>query len=247
MISRDVQLAQLLATGGYEMDREIQQKIKEVVKKFSSADMFLITIAQSLTWTGHAIDKADYYQKTLDYLERGSEPALSALKDCSGRHGTENLRSTVFNWRKLYGILPKIDMSKASLDEIIDFHNKSLEIACTARKDGKIIGIGAWLFCAPFKILLCLYDDFWSHKRIDEIRMPLGIEVIRGVKKMIRKKYSYCESIDESMLSEEEGGIVEGLGTVEIVQAVSKKIARDVNSIVLHINSGFWKLGAGDL
>ena len=87
----------------------------------------------------------------------------------------------------------------------------------------------------------------WTHDRVDEILMPLGLEVIRGIKKLKRQKYSYSETIEIGSLSEEEGDIAEGLGTVHIVQAMSKQIARDVNSIVLHINSGFWKLGAGDL
>ncbi len=248
MSSRDIEIAKLLATGGYDLDREIQRKTNDIVKAFPSTDVFLIAIAQSLTWTGHAIDKNEYYVKALDFLRTGSESALFGMKDCFGRYGVESLQSTLFNWRKLCDILELIPtISEAKLEEIIDFHSSSLDKACMARKENKVIGVGAWLFCAPFKILLCLRDELWTNRRIDEIRMPLGFEVVRGVKKMIRKKYSYCDSIYADMLSEEEGDIIEGLGTVEIIQAISKKIAKDANSIVLHINSGFWKLGAGDL
>ena len=49
------------------------------------------------------------------------------------------------------------------------------------------------------------------------------------------------------ILSEKEGDIVEGLGTIHIVQAMSKEIANDANSIVLHINTGLYELGAGNL
>lgn len=248
MSERDINFAKSLANSGYGFDREIQQWTKDLVKAFPKANLFSLAIVQSLTWTGHAIEKVKYFEKTLDFLSTGSEPALSGLSECAGRYGREQLKSTLFNWRKLCNELGiPSDISKLSLEEIILFQNTSLKTACMARRKGRVMGVGAWLFCAPFKILLCFRDELWTHDRVDEILMPLGLEVIRGIKKLKRQKYSYSETIEIGSLSEEEGDIAEGLGTVHIVQAMSKQIARDVNSIVLHINSGFWKLGAGDL
>ncbi len=244
----DINLAKSLATAGYALDVEIQQKTGGYVKNFPKSDLFRIAIVQSLIWTGHAVDKADYFKTALDYLNTSSDSALSDMAKCFGRYGVENLKSTLFNWRKLCGkIKTPYDISKSDLEEIILFQNSSLETACIARSRGEIMGIGAWLFCAPFKIILCLRDKLWNHPRVDELLMPLGLEVIRGVKKLIRKKSSYAESFYADMLAETEGDIREGLGTVELVQALSKKIAKDSNSIVLHINSGLWKFGAGDL
>ena len=40
------------------------------------------------------------------------------------------------------------------------------------------------------------------------------------------------------MLSEEEGGLMEGMGTVALVQGMSKKSAQISETRVLHINSG---------
>lgn len=248
MSNRDIDLAKSLATAGYEMDLEIQQKTSDYAKKFPKTDLFLVAIVQSLIWTGHAIDKVDYFKNALDYLNTGSEKALSSMSKCFGRYGAESLKSTLFNWRKLYSKfkIPS-DMSKSSLNEIVLFQKESLEIACIARSRGEIIGVGAWLFCAPFKIVLCVRSKLWDYAQIDEILMPLGLEVVRGVKKLMRKKSAYTESLYADMLSETEGDIREGLGTVELVQAVSKKIAKDSRSIILHINSGLWKLGAGDV
>ena len=248
MSNRDIDLAKSLTAAGYEMDLEIQQKTSDYVKKFPKVDLFLIAIVQSLIWTGHAIDKADYFKKASDYLSTGSDEALSSMSKCFGRYGAESLKSTLFNWRKLYSKLEvSFDISKADLDDIVLFQKASLETAGIARGRGDIIGVGAWLFCAPFKIILCFRSKLWDHAQIDEILMPLGLEVVRGVKKIIRKKSAYTESFYADMLSETEGDIREGLGTVELVQSVSKKIAKDSQSIVLHINSGLWKLGAGNL
>jgi len=248
MDERDIELARSLAASGCALDREIRQKTKDLAKSFSKHDFFLLAIAQSLTWTGHAIDKDDYFNKALDFLSTGSAKALSALSKCYGRYGAEKLRSTIFNWRKLCSELTiPSNILMSQLDEIIRFQNTSLDIACTARQKGRIIGIGAWLFCAPLKIILCLRDKLWNDRRVDEILMPLGLEVVRGVKKLKRQKYSYSDSFEIGYLSEEEGGIVEGLGIIHIVQAMSKDIAKDANSNVLHINSGLWKFGAGDL
>jgi len=248
MSRRDINFAISLATGGYTFDCEIQEQTKKLVKAFPKADLFLIAIVQSLTWTGHAIDKIAYFKKALEFLKSGSEQALSGISECAGRYGPERLKVTLFNWKRLYNELgAPSDIFKSSLEEIILFQKTSLKTACMAKRKSRVIGIGAWLFCAPFKIIVCLREELWSHDRVDEILMPLGLEVVRGVRKVIRERYSYANFVDIGDLSEEEGDIVEGLGTVQIVQAMSKEIASDGNSIVVHINSGLWKLGAGDL
>jgi hypothetical protein len=248
MSEHDIDFAQTLAKNGYIFDNEIQQQTRFYVKEFAKVDLFLIAMLQSLTWTGHAIDKANYFKKALDFLKTGSKQALLSLSECAGRYGTEHLQSTLLNWKKLYGELDvPLNISKSRLKEIILFQNTSFKIACKEKRENKITGIGAWLFCAPFKILLNYRRDLWNQDHIDDVWMPLGLEVIRGVKKIIRKQYSYSDFVDMGILSEEEGDIIEGLGTVHIVQAMCKEIAKDANSIVLHINSGLWKLGASDL
>lgn len=244
----DINLAKSLAAAGHALDVDIQQKTSNYVKNFPESNLFLVAIVQSLIWTGHAVDKANYFKTALNYLDTGSDNALSGMAKCFGRYGAENLKSTLFNWRKLCAKIKfPSDISKTDLEEIVLFQNTSLETACIARGRGEIMGIGAWLFCAPFKIILCLRDKLWNHPQVDELLMPLGLEVMRGVKKLIRKKSPYTESLYAEMLSETEGDITEGLGTVEMIQAVSKNIAKDSKSIVLHINSGLWKFGAGDL
>lgn len=248
MSERDINFARALAESGYTSDHEIQQRTKSYARTSNGIDLFLIAIVQSLTWTGHAIDKADYFRKALDFLKTGSEKASSGLSECAGRYGIEQLQSTLSNWKKLYSQLnAPPDISKSSLEEIILFQSTSFEIACRGKMGNRITGIGAWLFCAPFKILLNYQSKLWNQNRIDDVWMPLGLEVIRGVKKIIRKQYSYSKFVDMGILSEKEGDIVEGLGTIHIVQAMSKEIANDANSIVLHINTGLYELGAGNL
>lgn len=248
MSERDLNFAKQLAAAGYALDRDIQRRTKEIVSRFPDTDLFLIAVSQSLTWTGHAIDKANYFEKALDFLKSGSEVTLTSLSECAGRYGEERLKATIFNWRKLYNNLnPPPNILKSSLEEIILFQNISYKIACAARRKGNIINIGAWLFCAPFKVIICLRDDLWKIDRIDDILMPLGLEVVRGVKQLIRRRYSYSSLVNEGDLSEEEGDITEGLSTVLIVQNMCKTIAKDAGSNVLNINSGLWEFGTGNL
>jgi len=114
-------------------------------------------------------------------------------------------------------------------------------------QNGSISGIGPWLFCAPFKILTCYRKSFWLDGKTDEIRMPLGLEVVRGFEKLIAKKTQYTQGIDASMFSEEEGGLLEGMATVEIAHGITKKIAQAVGSRALHVNSGLYLLGRGEV
>lgn len=248
MSERDLSLAKILAQEGLDFDREIGTDTTTILKTFPKVDPFLLLIAHSLTWTGHAINKGEYLEKVVKYLETGSDNLLSELAQFSGRFGAERLEMTIFNWKKLlYEIKKPDDVLTSSLDEIISFQNRFQETACMARRKRSIMYIGAWLFCAPFKILLSVRDDLWHQERIDEILMPLGLEVVRGCRKLIREQYSYGKMIEGIDLSEEEGDILEGLGTVQIVQGMCKRIAQDSHSIVLHINSGLWKFGAGEL
>lgn len=248
MSERDINFAKKLAVVGESLDSQIGKATKQLVKKFPKENLFLIAIAQSLTWTGHAIDKENYFENALNFLNTGSQDALSGIANSAGRYGEERLKSTLYNWRELLAKLKlPDDVSKSGIKEIILFQNTSYKTACTERKKNKIMGIGAWLFCAPFKIILCFRDELWNNDRIDEIWMPLGLEVVRGVKKLIRQKYSYSKFIDEGILSETDGDITEGLGTIHIVQSLTKEIAKDSNSTVLHINSGLWEFGAGKL
>jgi hypothetical protein len=248
MPERDINFAKNLAASGNVLDFEIGRTTKQLVNTFHEDNLFLIAIAQSLTWTGHAIDKEDYFKNTLNFLNTGAQDVLSDIAISAGRYGQEKLQATLYNWRELLAKLKlPPDLSKSSMEEIILFQDAAYKIACMERRKERIMGIGAWLFCAPFKIILNFRDELWKNDRIDEVLMPLGLEVVRGVKKLIKQRYSYSRFIEEGDLSETEGDIIEGLATIHIVQHLSKEIAKDSKSIVLHINSGLWELGAGNL
>ena len=73
--------------------------------------------------------------------------------------------------------------------------------------------------------------------------MPLGSEVIRGIKKLIKRKNKYLEGYDIYMFKEEEGGLIEDKAIVELVHNISKKIASDYDTRVMHVNSGLYLLG----
>ncbi len=248
MDARDKSFAKEIAEYGLKFDREIQQKTREIIKDFPRVNPFFVAISQSLTWTGHAIDKNKYFEKSIDFLTNDSQKSLSGLSECAERYGSEQLQAVLFNWRKLYyKINPPSNLLKASLEQIVFFQSSSLKIACSLRRKYEVMHIGAWLFCAPLKIILCLREDLWEEEGMNEVLMPLGLEVVRGVKKIIRKKYSYASFVNEGDLVEEEGDIFEGIATAHIVQAMCKKISKDADSNVLHINSGLWKLGAGEI
>jgi len=122
-----------------------------------------------------------------------------------------------------------------------------LEVTDQLRKQGFIYGIGPWLFCAPFKIVAAHRRELWNDPALDGVLMPVGLEVNRGVRKLIRQRTSWTKGIDENMIGEEEGDLMEGMGTVALVQDLSKKIARSFDSRVIHVNSGLYLYGRGEL
>ena len=71
--------------------------------------------------------------------------------------------------------------------------------------------------------------------------------MVRAVRNLIRSGYTYFRGLHLGMLDEEEGGLKEGLGTVLLVQNGSKKIAQIAKTRVLHINSGLYLHGRGEL
>jgi hypothetical protein len=243
----DYKLARELAARGLEMNLEIDAGFRRLLKEFPGSNRFNAAIAHAFTWTGHAVDEDGYHEAATGFLDSGGRESLDGAKTFSRRFGPDALSDALQGWRAIVeedGGVPDLGKDAASLKRLQD---RMLPVAARLREEGAISGIGAWLFCAPFKIVAISCREFWDDPDLDEVLMPLGLEVVRGMKKLVRARSAWTEGIDRNMLVEEEGDLGEGMGTVWLVQDTCKKIAAVSQSRVVHINSGIYLLGKGDL
>jgi hypothetical protein len=239
---------------GKQMNCDIADQQTELVRKFKTANYFSVAVANAFTWTGHAVSNSDFFKVAIDYISSGNLNSLDETANFSGRFGDEKLANGLRSWRTIISHIQVANIQKATAQNLVKLQSNAREVADRLQKQHLISGIGLWLLYAPFKIVAVHLKNLWNDERLNEVRMPLGLEVIRGVKKLIRRKSVWSNGYDENMMTEEEGGLKEGMGTAEMVHDISAKIAYDKNIAcnfdlrrIIHVNSGIFLLGKGDL
>ncbi|MCL0065295.1 hypothetical protein M1N79_00170 [Dehalococcoidia bacterium] len=249
MINRafEESLAKRLAEQGEEMNLEISSDQDYLIRTSNGSDYFPGAIANAFTWTGHAVSEEAFFEFAINYLTTGKMASLSTTEAFSGRFGPERLTSALQGWKAIMNGLGEQDVLSCDAQGLYNIQQQCLDIVYRLLNQRRILGVGPWLFCAPFKIIAAHRKDLWKSESLDDILMPLGLEVVRGIRKLIQHGCTYAQGLDESMLSEEEGGLMEGMGTVALVQGVSRKVAQISKTRVLHINSGLYLYGKGEL
>lgn len=245
--SKDDFLIKDLVEKGKLMDEDISYEIRTLHKKYPQHPLFNTAIIFSLIWSGHAVEAPQYVSNGIRYLKTGKEIYLEKAVEKSGRFGEEKLLQTLVGWKVILDNFDVTNFDKIKAKDLAVMQHKIWNITLRLSNENKIRGIGNWILFAPFKILIAYRSRLWENKDIDKIKMPLGLEVVRGIKKLIKRNSKYTEGFDSYMLQEEEGGLVEGRAIVELVHDTCCKIAKDYDSRVIHINSGLFLLGRGDL
>lgn len=243
-----------IITSGKQMNCDVADQQTELLQKFKNSNYFSIAVANAFTWTGHAVSNNSFFEVAIDYLSSGNLNSLDGTADFSGRFGDEKLAEGLRSWRTIISHIQVANIQKATAQNLSKLQSNALAVADRLQKQHLISGIGLWLLYAPFKIVAVHLKNLWNDEKLNVIRMPLGLEVIRGVKKLIRKKCIWADGYDENMMTEEEGGLKEGMGTAEMVHDISTKIVYDKSIIcdpslrrIIHVNSGLFLLGKGEL
>ncbi|MBA7479491.1 hypothetical protein ES707_22298 [subsurface metagenome] len=239
----------LLAHRGEEMNLEISSDQETLIQAYGSTNYFAVAIANAFTWTGHAVGQNGFFESAIVYLSTGNLASLSKALVFSGRFGPERLADALRGWKFSLDQLSNVsqDIQCCGAQELYMIQERCFSTMSQLLDQRQISGIGPWLFCAPFKIVAAHRRELWQSESLDDVWMPLGLEVVRGIRNLIQHRYPYFRGLHIDMLSEEEGGLKEGLGTVLLVQDASKKIAQIVETRVLHINSGLYLHGRGEL
>ncbi len=243
----DKSLARTLGERGQGMSREISAAQEDLLRDFRHSDYLAVAVAHAFTWTGHAVRQDAFFESAIGYLVSGNLASLKKARTFSGRFGAESLSSGLQGWKAILVNFAGRDILSCDAQGLCEVQNWCLDTASQLLDRKQITGVGPWLFCAPFKIIAAHRRDLWGSQDLDDLWMPLGLEVVRGVRKLVNQGYTYTHGFDEGMFSEEEGGFLEGMGTVALVQDICKKIAEAGATRVLHANSGLYLYGKGEL
>ncbi len=239
--------ARNMAKAGEEMNLQISHDHDQLLSTFQDSDSFDVSVAHAFAWTGHAVGKPGYFEAAVDYLTTGRLESLEAAEVYSERFGPKSLASGLEGWKAISEQLGRHDFLSCDAQELSNIQQKCLGIAKRLIDQKLLSGMGSWQFCAPFKIVAIQRKDLWQNESLDKVLMPLGLEVNRGIIKLFQKNHAYIKDYDSNMISEEEGDLIDDMGIVELVHGISNGIARDIESRILHVNSGLYKYGKGKL
>lgn len=232
--------ALILAQAGELLNGEIHARMKQLINLYPKAPLFTLSIPESLIWARYAKREKYFFELSLNYFIKGNKQIFKEIEKFSWRFGPEKLEVVLKSWKTL---LNELEISKIpqsfSPKHLSIFQQSALNKATNLFKIKKIPQVGAWIFCGPFKILAAYRKNEWNDLELDEIWMPLGFQVVRGLRFLRQLGWS----IPLQLLDEEEPGLLEGMGTVVIAQNFQKSLANLAGSRVLHINSGLFKLG----
>lgn len=239
-----------LAQAGEDMDVELRKSIRETIDLAGPDNYFAALITQGFTWPEYTGKDADtWFRISIEYLVSGKVSLLAGLSDCSGHFGEEKLEEALRSWKILHDAFQDQIHGEMTPEEIVETQEALLSRAAILHKKGEIPGIGCWMICAPFKMLLLDQEHTYHSPVIDKIYPPLGRAVMRGVGIWMKKGYSSSSHITKDLLKSEDGGSLhEGcLTTTALVHSIETNIAKIADTRALPVNSGLWLLGQDDL
>lgn len=238
-------VAGVLRDAGKVLDNELAATLNKIFLGFiGSSSKWNFSIAETLSWSDYAIPSPDYYSVLMDYLQGNVEESSVRWQDFAGRFGSDKLREVARRFLALQEYVPTglVD-GTASAADLYNFQQKGMNKSLDLAKKGMLHGFGPWLFCGPYKIFSLLQRNLWGESRLQDVYMPLGSRVVRGLNLLSKNKVS---NIDASLLRPEEPGLSDsGFGTVFMAHSFQKRLADLSGSLVLHINSGLHVLGGG--
>jgi hypothetical protein len=238
-----------LVAAGTKMDDDIGATLDDLVEEPVDENQFITAIAYSLTWTGHANQKYldTFVKQSTAYLKTGDHGKLQEAIGHFGRFSPEQLENALKGWKLILDESKAKIGAKCTVDEIIAMQKRCLDWASILLSKGKLHGVGAWLFSAPFKIICAQRNDLWANEKLDDIMLPSGLEVVRGIKKAKKHGYMFADDLDSNHLVETEGDLLEGMGSVSLIHNLCKTLAKNANTRAVHLNSGLYAYGAGEV
>ena len=244
MTQRESNFAKYLSLKGEKFSNELHDYNHSYFTSLNG-NYFAIACAISLCWTGHAKYEDAFVTYASSYIQGVTTKNHSISHEYSKRFGIEELDSTLTNFRLFYKEIKHLlpDFNTCSIHDINRLQQRLLNLLNQLRTSRKIIGIGPWLFLGPFKIILIDQKRLWDNDGINSIILPTGMEVDRGINRLINEEYIFMNDFDSNWLKEATGSLLDNYATCQMVHTHIIKIAELSQSSALHINSSLYEYG----
>jgi hypothetical protein len=237
-----------LAQKGLQFSEELYDgNIEMYDRLFPVYDYFSIALSIALTWTKHAQYEFEFIKYACSFFKKETDLDYRVLAKYHYRFGDGGLADAMTGLLEYRDAIKNIIPDFASCDSkaFKKFQDRSLNILLNLKEMGKAYGVGPWLFLGPIKIIVGMEKRLWRDPGIDAIILPSGIEVQRGITKLIDSGFALAQSFDSHHLENEEKSLLEGFSIDTIIQNFLSQIAKRSDTRVLHINSAFYLLGSG--
>ena len=248
MTRRDITVAENLANEGLEFSNALRDENRWYFDNLSNS-YFSIAAAISLTWTKHAKHEEEFITYAASYIDGQIAFDPNIATNFSLRFGADQLDNALLNYIRYYrevrGIMP--DFTTCDVHDLTRLQQRLLSRLDTLRTNGIISGIGPWLFTGPFKIILSDQDRLWNQDGINAIVLPTGIEVDRGINRLINEGYTFVTDFDRNWLEQETNSLLENYATYSMVHTFIANIGQLTRTPAIHINSALYLYGREDI
>jgi len=235
-----------LAQEGLASNLALHVGLSNTFAKYQGHDTLSIAFAQSLLWTAHAHNNDGFLDYAIPFFESTALVSDSEVCRHSMRGGPDTLATTLINLRHFKNDLKVPDFHTCSAMDFVKFQKRAYAVIVYGKTSGTITYIGPWLFLGPMKIILCSEQRLWNDPDIDTLILPSGIEVIRGIRILLRDTNLITSLVPEDLV-EIEGDIFSGHARDCMINNQLKNIAVTAKSTVLHINTACQLLGMGEI
>ena len=210
---------------------------------------FAIASAISLTWTRHALYEQEFINYAAGFIDGVNAYEADMSTKFSYRFGVEGLEVALKNYRTYYNRSRDlmIDFDSCNTHQLSRLQTKLLNRLDTLRKGNLVTAIGPWLFTGPFKIILSDKDSLWDNDGLNAIVLPTGMEVDRGIERLIAEDYSFVRDFDVNWLKQSSNSLLDSYGTYNIVHTFISNIGKLTDTPAIHINSALYLYGKGDI
>ncbi|MFA7380472.1 MAG: hypothetical protein WC150_08430 [Bacteroidia bacterium] len=248
MKNRDIEIADYLAKEGHSFSIELHDYNHGYFQNLTES-YFAIASAIALCWTGHAKFESAFVEYASAFIDgKIAKDNTIAAKFCK-RFGFDDLDSAMTNFRAYYRKVRHLmpNFNSCSVQDINRLQQRLLSQLNDLRDKGQVSGIGPWLFLGPFKIILGDQQRLWDIDGINAIVLPTGIEVDRGIIRLIREGYTFMNDFDPHWLEETTGSLLDNYATCSMVHTHIIKVAELAKTSALHVNSALYQYGRQDI
>ena len=194
MTKRGIKIADYLKNEGLIFSQTLHSEINRNTLTLTDRSYLSVIFAISLTWTKHAQNEDDFINYASNFIDKKIPEDTNQIENFVGRFGTSSLSTALKSYQLILDRVKRQNtpnLQNCNLNELVKFQNKLLSLVTTLVQNNRINGIGPWLFVGPFKRIMNDQTRFWQEANINNLILPTGYEVEKGIKRLIKEKYKF--------------------------------------------------------